>query len=92
LKWAREALGSGRYLVVEHAKNRQRQRDVTAADMKSIIKKATVCEAHTAGIPRFDGTYVLARNGSEPRRDRHGGRRRDYMDYLGRRLTIVTVS
>jgi hypothetical protein len=90
LKWAREALGSGRYWVVDHARDRQRQRGVTAADMKSIIKKATGCEAYTGGVPRFGGTCwrvtgpsldeVATAIGVEV-----------YVDHLGKRLIIVTV-
>ena len=56
LNWAREALANGRYWVVDHARDRQRQRGVTVADMKSIIKKATACEAYPDSVPSFGGT------------------------------------
>lgn len=90
LKWAREALGSSRYWVVDHAKVRQRQRDVTAADMKSIIKKATVCEPYTAGIPRFGGTCWRVTGPSLDEIATVVGVE-IYVDYLGKRLIIVTV-
>ena len=63
---------------------------ITAVDMRSIIKKATACEAYLDGVPRFGGTCW-----------RVTGRSLDeiatvigvevYVDHLGKRLIIVTV-
>jgi hypothetical protein len=90
LKWAREALGSGRYWVVDHARDRQRQRGVTAADMKSIIKKATGCEAYAGGVPRFGGTCWRVTGPSLDEIATAIGVE-VYVDHLGKRLIIVTV-
>ena len=90
MRWAREALGAGRYWVVDHAWDRQRQRGVTAADMKQIIKKATDCEAYRDGVPRFGGTcWRVTGPGLDEIATAIGVE--VYVDHLGKRLVIVTV-
>jgi hypothetical protein len=90
LSWAREALGSGRYWVVDHAGDRQRQRGVTAADMKSVIKNATDCEAYREGIPRFGGTCWRVTGPSLDEITTSIGVE-VYVDHLGKRMVIATV-
>jgi hypothetical protein len=90
LSWAKAALEAGRYWVVDHAGDRQRQRGVTAADMKNIIKKATTCEAYAAGVPRFDGTCWRVTGPSLDEIATSIGVE-VYIDHLGKRLVIVTV-
>jgi hypothetical protein len=83
-------LGSGRYWVVDHARDRQRQRGITVADMKSIIKKATSCEAYPDGIPRFSGTcWRMAGPSLDEITTAIGVE--VYVDHLGKRLIVVTV-
>jgi hypothetical protein len=90
LSWAREALGAGRYWVVDHARDRQRQRGVTVADMKHIIKKATDCESYRDGIPRFGGTCWRVTGPSLDEITTSIGVE-VYVDHLGKRVVIVTV-
>ena len=90
LSWAREALGSGRYWVVDHARDRQLQRGVTAADMKSVIKNATDCEAYREGISRFGGTCWRVTGPSLDEITTSIGVE-VYVDHLGKRMVIATV-
>jgi hypothetical protein len=76
--------------VVDHARDRQRQRGVTVADMKSIIKNATGCEAYSDGVPRFGGTYWRVTGPSLDEISTTIGIE-VYVDHLGKRLIIVTV-
>jgi hypothetical protein len=90
LSWAREALGSGRYWVVDHARDRQRQRSVTAADMKHIVKNATDCRAYRDGVPRFGGTCWRVMGPSLDEIPTALGVE-VHMDHLGKRVVILTV-
>ncbi len=92
LSWAREALGGGRYWVVDHAQDRQRQRGVTVADMKNIIKKANAsdCGPYREGIPRFGGTCWRVTGPSLDEIATSVGIE-VYVDHLGKRLVVVTV-
>jgi hypothetical protein len=92
LSWAREALGSGRYWVVDHARDRQRQRGVTAADMKNIVKKAkeTDCEPYREGSPRFGGTCWRVTGPSLDEITTSIGVE-VYVDHLGKRMVIAIV-
>jgi hypothetical protein len=66
------------------------QRGITAADMKSSIKKATGCEAHAGGIPRFGGTCWRVTGPSLDEIATAIGVE-VYVDHLGKRLIVVTV-
>lgn len=90
MRWAREALGAGRYWVADHARDRQRHRGVTAADMKHIIKRATDCEAYRDGVARFGGTCWRVTGPSLDEIPTAIGVE-VYIDHLGKRLVIVTV-
>jgi hypothetical protein len=90
LRWAREALGNGRYWVVDHAEARKQQRRISVADMKSIIKRATACEAYPDGTPRFGGTCWRMTGPSLDEIETALGVE-VYVDHLGKRLVVVTV-
>jgi hypothetical protein len=76
--------------VVDHARDRQRQRGVTAADMRSVIKNATDCEAYREGIARFGGTCWRVTGPSLDEITTSIGVE-VYVDHLGKRMVIATV-
>src|SRR6185312_10945512 len=88
--WAREAIATGRYWLVQHAENRMASRRLSLADIKNVLLRSTGCSPYEEGkISRGGACWRIA--GQDLDGDQASIGVELYRDHLGKACLVITV-